>query len=110
MSKKDLTTGQSIQDSLVLLRMIEGRLWKRIQLVIIPDSEPPVLAASPPALAEAFSNPAGGGVSLSAPVECLGDTGEADDEDVEVVDMLTERPFKGHWRSLTIKRDCYFSS
>ena len=63
---------------------------------LIPDSEPPVLAASPPALAEAFSNPAGGGVSLSAPAECLGDTGEADDEDVEVVDMLTERPFKGH--------------
>ena len=65
---------------------------------LIPDSEPPVLAASPPALAEAFSGPAtGGGVSLSAPAtECLGDTGEAEDEEVEVVDMLTERPLKGH--------------
>ena len=70
----------------------------RIQVrKIIPDSEPPVLAASPPALAEPFSDPAGGGVSLSAPAaECLGDTGEADDEEVEVVDMLTERPLKGH--------------
>ena len=37
----------------------------------------------------------GSGVSLTV-TECLGDTGEADDEDVDVVDMLTGRLLKGH--------------